>query len=104
MLNPDGVVNGNYRTGILGGDLNRQWDAVLEDIHPTIFHLKALLSRLQMGAGVALYCDLHGHVRTRTRTCDDAFIAASVATSTRSQFRMQCLIFRSPISDLISSS
>ena len=25
MLNPDGVVNGNYRCSISGCDLNRQW-------------------------------------------------------------------------------
>ena len=25
MLNPDGVVNGNYRCSIAGCDLNRQW-------------------------------------------------------------------------------
>jgi len=23
MLNPDGVINGNYRCGLCGGDLNR---------------------------------------------------------------------------------
>jgi len=26
MLNPDGVVNGNYRCSMAGCDLNRQWD------------------------------------------------------------------------------
>jgi murein tripeptide amidase MpaA len=25
MINPDGVINGNYRTGINGVDLNRSW-------------------------------------------------------------------------------
>jgi murein tripeptide amidase MpaA len=26
MLNPDGVMAGNYRTGLLGVDLNRVYD------------------------------------------------------------------------------
>ena len=26
MLNPDGVINGNYRCSLLGYDLNRVWD------------------------------------------------------------------------------
>lgn len=25
MLNPDGVINGNYRTSMTGYDLNRYW-------------------------------------------------------------------------------
>ena len=63
MLNPDGVINGNYRTGIRGGDLNRVWDVADADQHPTVHYLKALLAELQAGNGVALYCDMHGHVR-----------------------------------------
>lgn len=26
MLNPDGVIFGNYRTNLAGLDLNRKWD------------------------------------------------------------------------------
>lgn len=26
MVNPDGVVQGNYRTNLHGKDLNRKWD------------------------------------------------------------------------------
>ena len=26
MVNPDGVIFGNYRTNLLGKDLNRKWD------------------------------------------------------------------------------
>ena len=63
MLNPDGVINGNYRTGIRGEDLNRVWDVADADQHPTVHYLKALLAELQAGNGVALYCDMHGHVR-----------------------------------------
>jgi len=28
MINPDGVVVGNYRTGFLGKDLNRKFDTL----------------------------------------------------------------------------
>lgn len=27
MINPDGVVFGNYRTNLSGYDLNRKWDS-----------------------------------------------------------------------------
>jgi murein tripeptide amidase MpaA len=28
MVNPDGVIHGNYRTNLAGVDLNRVWDSV----------------------------------------------------------------------------
>lgn len=34
MLNPDGVVFGNFRTGFLGDDLNRVFGSTDESIHP----------------------------------------------------------------------
>lgn len=43
MLNPDGVVNGNYRTSLAGADLNRRWDAPDPLLHPTIHHTKKLI-------------------------------------------------------------
>ena len=64
MLNPDGVVNGNYRCSLAGVDLNRQWHAPIKQEHPTVYALKMLLRSLQCQApGVALYCDIHGHSR-----------------------------------------
>lgn len=42
MLNPDGVINGNYRCGLCGGDLNRRFKAPSKVIHPTVFALKRL--------------------------------------------------------------
>jgi murein tripeptide amidase MpaA len=40
MLNPDGVINGNYRCSLAGCDLNRRWKTPSKIIHPTVFHTK----------------------------------------------------------------
>jgi hypothetical protein len=29
MVNPDGVIHGNSRTNLLGYDVNRSWDPVI---------------------------------------------------------------------------
>jgi cytosolic carboxypeptidase protein 2/3 len=42
MLNPDGVINGNYRCNILGVDLNRRWTNPSKLLHPTIYYSKML--------------------------------------------------------------
>lgn len=39
MLNPDGVVAGNFRTSYSGKDLNRQFNKLNKFIYPEIFHL-----------------------------------------------------------------
>ena len=43
MLNPDGVINGNYRCSLAGCDLNRRWKAPSKVLHPTIFNTKKLV-------------------------------------------------------------
>lgn len=43
MLNPDGVINGNYRCSLAGCDLNRRWKAPSSVIHPEIYHTKKLV-------------------------------------------------------------
>ena len=43
MLNPDGVVLGNYRTGLSGRDLNREFIEPDADIFPEIVGLKQLV-------------------------------------------------------------
>lgn len=40
MLNPDGVINGNYRCSLAGVDLNRMWLDPSKKLHPTIFSTK----------------------------------------------------------------
>jgi murein tripeptide amidase MpaA len=43
MLNPDGVVNGNYRCSLAGCDLNRRWKTPSKMLHPTIYYTKKLV-------------------------------------------------------------
>ena len=40
MMNPDGVVVGNYRCSLEGYDLNRTWLTPLEDLTPSVYHVK----------------------------------------------------------------
>jgi murein tripeptide amidase MpaA len=63
MLNPDGVINGNYRSSLAGCDLNRRWKTPSEIIHPTIFHVKKLCKSIKEERDLLLFCDLHGHSR-----------------------------------------
>ncbi len=64
MLNPDGVIYGNYRCSLLGSDLNRQWSRPSRATQPTIFYAKELLKLMhQLGHQVELFCDIHGHSR-----------------------------------------
>lgn len=42
MLNPDGVINGNYRCSLAGADLNRRWKLVNKVLYPEVFETKRL--------------------------------------------------------------
>ncbi|XP_076818930.1 uncharacterized protein LOC143464813 isoform X3 [Clavelina lepadiformis] len=63
MLNPDGVIVGNYRCSLAGRDLNRNYKSVLKDSFPSIWHTKMMIKRLNAERQVVVYCDLHGHSR-----------------------------------------
>jgi len=67
MMNPDGVINGNYRTSLIGKDLNRQWLRPSENTMPSVYSLKKLLQRLgsEREASLDMFCDLHGHSRKK---------------------------------------
>jgi len=65
MLNPDGVINGNYRCSLAGCDLNRRYKHPNKNLHPTIWHLKDLAKNFNNERPLALYCDLHGHSRRK---------------------------------------
>jgi len=62
-LNPDGVVCGNHRCGLSGVDLNRQYMNPSQFHHPSIYHLKRLVSGISADSSrkIFLVCDLHGH-------------------------------------------
>ncbi len=63
MLNPDGVINGNYRCSVSGQDLNRQWSSPDRVLHPTILAVKQMLKTIRATRDVTLFCDIHGHSR-----------------------------------------
>lgn len=76
MLNPDGVITGNYRCSLSGCDLNRQYNkfSCMKEYFPVIFHLRQMMRKLCQERQVTVYCDLHGHSRKQNifmYGCDD---------------------------------
>ncbi|XP_061420784.1 cytosolic carboxypeptidase 2-like isoform X1 [Lethenteron reissneri] len=63
MLNPDGVLVGNYRCSLSGRDLNRNYRTALREAFPPVWHLRAMVRRLLEKREVVMFCDLHGHSR-----------------------------------------
>jgi len=63
MLNPDGVIIGNYRCSISGQDLNRQWITPLSKIHPEIYAVKLMIKKTLESRDIIMFCDIHGHSR-----------------------------------------
>lgn len=62
MMNPDGVVLGNNRTGLAGTDFNRNWRSPNKETEPEVVLVKEFLSELiKQGNKVAMFFDLHGH-------------------------------------------
>lgn len=50
MLNPDGVIVGNYRCSLAGRDLNRNYKTGLRDSFPSVWHTRKMVER---------YCGIH---------------------------------------------
>jgi cytosolic carboxypeptidase protein 2/3 len=65
MLNPDGVIYGNYRWSLLGFDLNRRWLEPSKQLDPTIYFTKRMFKVFQEERRVMAYFDLHGHSRKK---------------------------------------
>jgi murein tripeptide amidase MpaA len=63
MLNPDGVVAGNYRTGYTGKDFNRLFTCPDEELHPEVHSLKEEVAKMKKlhGRDLLMFLDLHGH-------------------------------------------
>jgi len=65
MINPDGVINGNYRCSLCGSDLNRRWKTPSKTLHPVIYSIKRMVRAFAKEREIALYCDFHGHSRRK---------------------------------------
>mmetsp|Transcript_13587 Transcript_13587/g.20576 ORF Transcript_13587/g.20576 Transcript_13587/m.20576 type:complete len:732 (-) Transcript_13587:52-2247(-) len=65
MLNPDGVINGNYRCSLAGVDLNRRWSDPSIKLHPTVYYTKEMIRKFKGDRHIVLFCDLHGHSRKK---------------------------------------
>ena len=63
MLNPDGVINGNYRCSLAGCDLNRRSKFPSRQLQPTVYHANKLIKKVHTERTCILYCDFHGHSR-----------------------------------------
>lgn len=61
MINPDGVIHGNYRSNITGADLNRRWADCTPWQHQEIFHFRKMIRSCEEDSRVEMFCDLHGH-------------------------------------------
>jgi len=65
ILNPDGVINGNYRCSLSGEDLNRRWKVPSRTLHPVNFAVKKLIRSFMKEREILMYLDLHGHSRRK---------------------------------------
>ena len=65
MLNPDGVIHGNYRCSLAGTDLNRRFLDCHNSLHPTIRALRDLVVSMKKSRSVFMYLDLHGHSKKK---------------------------------------
>ncbi len=45
MLNPDGVIVGNYRCSLAGKDLNRAWIGPSSKLFPINYHMKLMMRK-----------------------------------------------------------
>lgn len=63
MINPDGVINGNYRCSLAGVDLNRKYIGCDKFYNPEVWYAKEECSQFYKDIKVCMIVDLHGHSR-----------------------------------------
>ncbi|CAH8558882.1 unnamed protein product [Schistosoma turkestanicum] len=63
MLNPDGVIVGNYRCSLSGRDLNRNYRQPKKEIFPTVWTVKQFVKWCKQIYKDVIYFDMHGHSR-----------------------------------------
>jgi len=70
MTNPDGVIVGNYRTGLEGNDLNRRFTNPSPKLHPIVVAIRKLLSDINKRSTelypICSFVDIHGHSRKKS--------------------------------------
>eukprot|EP00768_Dysnectes_brevis_P002216 gnl/Dysnectes_brevis/1711_a1946_1332.p1 GENE.gnl/Dysnectes_brevis/1711_a1946_1332~~gnl/Dysnectes_brevis/1711_a1946_1332.p1 ORF type:complete len:743 (+),score=91.26 gnl/Dysnectes_brevis/1711_a1946_1332:57-2231(+) len=63
MMNPDGVIMGNYRCNLSGRDPNRQFRSATKSKQPVLVAIKQLVLEVQAQRPIYAFLDLHGHSR-----------------------------------------
>ena len=61
MLNPDGVIRGNFRMNSIGKDLNRMWTEENEENSPSVFYCHKMIQKTLNSRNIYFFCDFHGH-------------------------------------------
>ena len=65
MVNPDGVVHGNYRCSLIGRDLNRRWKNPSKELYPEVYYIKNQILDTHEQKQIKMIIDLHGHTQKR---------------------------------------
>ena len=61
MLNPDGVIRGNFRMNSAGKDLNRMWAEENEETAPSVYCCHKMIRKTLNSRDIYFFCDFHGH-------------------------------------------
>lgn len=86
MLNPDGVIVGNYRCSLAGQDLNRTWIEADALTFPEIHAYKKFIEDFSEERSIILFTDYHAHSKKR-----DAFFFGN--TSKNRFLRLSTRVF-----------
>lgn len=83
MVNIDGVIVGNYRTNLMGYDLNRKWDQYDKNkTFPEVTAVKYYISELNKDKRIKVILDLHGHSKKYPYSITPDYPASSTGTPT----------------------
>ncbi|CAD8161043.1 unnamed protein product [Paramecium octaurelia] len=61
MLNPDGVIFGNYRCNLYGTDLNRIWINPHKELHDSVWYIRDMIKQINQSTELSMIIDFHGH-------------------------------------------
>ena len=61
MLNPDGVIRGNFRMNSVGKDLNRMWTEENLECSPSVYFCHKMINKTLDSRDIHFFCDFHGH-------------------------------------------